>query len=208
MYGNTKEKILNENSLFNPVSPYSVSKLFGFHISNVYRSAYNIFVCNGILFNHESPLRGESFVTKKIVTNLVRIKQNLQEFLEIGNLDAKRDWGYAKDYVEAMHLMLQEKKADDFVIATKTSHSVKDFINICAKKLNIKLIWKNNGLKETGINKINKKTIIKIDNKYFRETEVDDLIGDFAKAKRLLKWKPKYSFDKLVDDMINSELNG
>ena len=164
--------------------------------------------CNGILFNHESPRRGVNFVTKKIVQGLVRIKQGKQKVLTLGNLYSRRDWGHAKDYVESMWKILQQKKPNDFVIATNTSHSVKDFINICAKKLNINLVWKNRGLKEVGINKLTKKTIIKVDKKYFRETEVDDLIGDFTKAKKLLKWKPKYSFNKLVDDMIYNELNG
>jgi GDPmannose 4,6-dehydratase len=131
----------------------------------------------------------------------------IQKKLVLGNLDSKRDWGHARDYVEAMWKILQQKKANDFVVATKTSNSVKDFINICAKKLNLKLIWKNKGLKEIAINKLTNKIIIKVDQKYFRETEVDNLIGDFSKAKKMLKWKPKYSFDKLIDDMIYDELN-
>ena len=145
---------------------------------------------------------------KKIVQGLVRIKQGKQKILTLGNLYSKRDWGHAKDYVESMWKILQQKEPNDFVIATKTSHSVKDFINICSKKLNINLIWKNRGLKEIGIDKLTKKIIIKVDKKYFRETEVDDLIGDFTKANKILKWKPKYSFNKLVDDMIFNELNG
>ena len=167
-----------------------------------------MYASNGILFNHESPRRGVNFVTKKIVQGLVRIKQGKQKILSLGNLYSRRDWGHAKDYVESMWKILQYKNPDDFVIATKTSHSVKDFINICSKKLNIKLIWKNRGLREIGIDKLTKKTIIKVDKKYFRETEVDDLIGDFTKAKKLLKWEPKHSFNKLVDDMIFNELNG
>ena len=195
----------NEKTIFQPRSIYAISKVFAYHSVIHYREAYNLHACNGILFNHESPRRGVNFVTKKIVQGLTRIKQGRQKTLILGNLYSRRDWGHAKDYVESMWKILQQKKPDDFVIATSTSHSVKDFINICAKKLNIKLIWKNKGLDEVGINKDSKKIIIKINKKYFRETEVDDLIGDFSKAKKLLKWKPKYSFNKLIDDMIEKE---
>jgi len=204
MFGKSKPP-QNENTLFKPRSVYAISKVFAYHSVIHYREAYNLHACNGILFNHESPRRGVNFVTKKIVQGLTRIKQGKQKNLILGNLYSKRDWGHAKDYVESMWKILQQKKPDDFVVATKTSHSVKDFINICAKKLDIKLLWKNKGLNEIGINKENNKIIIKIDKKYFRETEVDDLIGDFAKAKKLLKWKPKYSFSNLVDDMIEKE---
>lgn len=204
MFGKTNPP-QNENSLFQPRSVYAISKVFAYHSVIHYREAYNLHACNGILFNHESPRRGVNFVTKKIVQGLTRIKNGKQKNLVLGNLYSRRDWGHAKDYVESMWKILQQKKPDDFVIATHTSHSVKDFINICAKKLGIKLLWKNKGLKEVGINKDNNKVIIRINKKYFRETEVDDLIGDFSKAKRLLKWKPKYSFDKLVDDMIEKE---
>ena len=204
MFGKSKPP-QNENTLFKPRSVYAISKVFAYHSVIHYREAYNLHACNGILFNHESPRRGVNFVTKKIVQGLTRIKQGKQKNLVLGNLYSKRDWGHAKDYVESMWKILQQKKPDDFVVATKTSYSVKDFINICAKKLDIKLLWKNKGLNEIGINKENNKIIIKIDKKYFRETEVDDLIGDFAKAKKLLKWKPKYSFNKLVDDMIEKE---
>ena len=206
MFGKSKPP-QNEKTLFQPRSVYAISKVFAYHSVIHYRDAYGLYACNGILFNHESPRRGVNFVTKKIVQGLVRIKQGKQKILILGNLYSRRDWGHANDYVESMWKILQQKKANDFVIATKTSNSVKDFINICAKKLNIKLIWKNKGLKEIAINKLTNKTIIKVDQKYFRETEVDNLIGDFSKARRLLKWKPKYSFDKLIDDMINNELN-
>ena len=207
MFGKSKPP-QNEKTLFQPRSVYAISKVFAYHSVIHYREAYGLHASNGILFNHESPRRGVNFVTKKIVQGLVRIKQGKQKILTLGNLYSRRDWGHAKDYVESMWKILQFKNPDDFVIATKTSHSVKDFINICAKKLNINLVWKNRGLKEVGINKLTKKIIIKVDKKYFRETEVDDLIGDFTKAKKLLKWKPKYSFNKLVDDMIYNELNG
>ena len=204
MFGKSKPP-QNEKTLFQPRSVYAISKVFAYHSVIHYREAYNLHSCNGILFNHESPRRGVNFVTKKIIQGLTRIKNGKQKILFLGNLYSRRDWGHAKDYVESMWRILQQKKPDDYVVATRTSHSVKDFINISAKKIGIKLIWKNKGLKEVGIDKANNKTIIMVNKKYFRETEVDDLIGDYSKAKRLLKWKPKYSFNALVDDMIKNE---
>mgnify|MGYP006132454355 CR=1 FL=1 len=204
MFGKSKPP-QNEKTLFQPRSVYAISKVFAYHSVIHYREAYNVHACNGILFNHESPRRGVNFVTKKIIQGLTRIKNGKQKILVLGNLYSRRDWGHAKDYVESMWRILQQKKPDDYVVATRTSHSVKDFVNISAKKIGIKLIWKNKGLKEVGIDKTNNKIIIMIDKKYFRETEVDDLIGDYSKAKRLLKWKPKYSFNALVDDMIKNE---
>ena len=204
MFGKSKPP-QNEKTLFQPRSVYAISKVFAYHSVIHYREAYNVHACNGILFNHESPRRGVNFVTKKIIQGLTRIKNGKQKILVLGNLYSRRDWGHAKDYVESMWRILQQKKPDDYVVATRTSHSVKDFVNISSKKIGIKLIWKNKGLKEVGIDKTNNKIIIMIDKKYFRETEVDDLIGDYAKAKRLLKWKPKYSFNALVDDMIKNE---
>jgi len=204
MFGKSKSP-QNEKTLFQPRSVYAISKVFAYHSVIHYREAYKLHSCNGILFNHESPRRGVNFVTKKIIQGLTRIKNGKQKILVLGNLYSRRDWGHAKDYVESMWKILQQKKPDDYVVATRTSHSVKDFINISAKKIGIKLIWKNKGLKEVGIDKTNNKIIIMIDKKYFRETEVDDLIGDYSKAKRLLKWKPKYSFNALVDDMIKNE---
>ena len=195
----------NEKTLFLPRSVYAISKVFAYHCVVHYREAYNLHACNGILFNHESPRRGVNFVTKKIVQGLTRIKKGHQKTLTLGNLYAKRDWGHAKDYVESMWKILQNRKADDYVVSTNTSHSVKDFVNICSKKLNMNIVWKNKGMKEIGIEKNLNRTIIKIDKKYFRETEVDNLIGDYSKAKTKLKWKPKYSFEKLVDDMIKNE---
>tara|TARA_B110000037_G_scaffold167001_1_gene189060 strand:- start:3370 stop:4404 length:1035 start_codon:yes stop_codon:yes gene_type:complete len=204
MFGKSKPP-QNEKTLFLPRSVYAISKVFAYHSVIHYREAYNIHACNGILFNHESPRRGVNFVTKKIVQGLVRIKNQKQKTLTLGNLYSRRDWGHAKDYVESMWKILQQKKPDDFVISTNTSHSVKDFINICSKKLHINLIWRGNGMNEVGINKDTNKAIIRINKKYFRETEVDDLIGSFNKAKKILKWRPKFTFDKLIDDMINNE---
>ena len=204
MFGKSKPP-QNEKTLFLPRSVYAISKVFAYHCVVHYREAYNLHACNGILFNHESPRRGVNFVTKKIVQGLTRIKKGQQKTLTLGNLYARRDWGHAEDYVDSMWKILQYKKADDYVVSTNTSHSVKDFVNICSKKLDMNIIWKNKGLKEIGIEKNTNRIIIKIDKKYFRETEVDNLIGDYSKAKTKLKWKPKYSFEKLVDDMIKNE---
>ena len=193
----------NEKTIFKPRSPYAVSKLFAHWITINYREAYNIFACNGILFNHESPLRGETFVTKKIVSALYKIKKNKQKKLFLGNLYAKRDWGHAKDYVVAMWKMLQQKKPDDYVIATGLQFTVKQFVNLCAKQLNMEILWKGKGLKEKCYWK--NKVIIEIDKKYFRPTEVESLQGDFRKAKKLLKWKPKIGIKDLVREMISYE---
>ena len=206
MFGKQKKNISqNEKTPFHPMSIYGVSKVFAYHTSVYYREAFGIFACNGILFNHESPRRGPTFVTKKIVQALVRIKMKKQETLTLGNLYAVRDWGHAKDYVETMWKILQYKKPDDWVIATNEEMTVKDFINKCSKKLKINLIWKNKGIKEIAIDKNTKKTIIKIDKKYFRPGEVDFLKGDYSKAKNLLNWKPRYKSDDLIDDMIKYE---
>ena len=196
----------NEKTRFIPKSIYAVSKTFAHYAVINYREAYNISASNGILFNHESPRRGFNFVTKKIVQGLVRIKENKQKFLTLGNLYSKRDWGHAKDYVEAMWKILNHKKPDDYVIATSKSYSVKDFVNRTAKQLNIKIIWRGKGLKEVGINKETNRVIVKIDKKYFRETEVNNLIGSYKKANRVLNWMPKYSLDKLIKDMISHEI--
>ncbi len=204
MFGATKPP-QNEKSIFYPRSPYAASKVYAHWITVNYREAYNIFACNGILFNHESPLRGETFVTKKIVSALCRIKQNKNEILYLGNIYSKRDWGHALDYVEAMWLMLQQNKPDDYVVATGKQYTVKRFIDLVCKKLNINLKWKGNGLKEVGY--WNNKPIIKIDPKYFRPTEVDSLLGSSKKAKKILKWKPKYDIHQLISEMINHQLS-
>ena len=200
-----RNKPQNEKTSFHPMSIYGVSKVFAYHTSVYYREAFGIFASNGILFNHESPRRGPTFVTKKIVQALVRIKLKKQQCLTLGNLYAVRDWGHAKDYVESMWKILQHKKPDDWVIATNEEMTVKEFINKCAKKLNISLQWKFKGIKEIAIDKNTKKTVIKIDKKFFRPGEVDFLRGDYSKAKKLLKWTPKYKSDDLINDMIKYE---
>jgi len=204
MFGKSKPP-QNESTIFQPRSVYAISKIFAFNSVVHYREAYGIHASNGILFNHESPRRGVNFVTRKIIQGLIRIKKGEQKILTLGNLYSKRDWGHAKDYVESMWKILQHKKPDDFVVATNKSYSVKDFINISAKKIGFKIKWINKGLKEEGIDEITNKIIINVSKKYFRETEVDNLIGDFTKAKKILKWKPKNSLNQLIDDMIQNE---
>ena len=190
----------NEKTPIDPRSPYAVSKLSAHWLTINYREAYGLYACNGILFNHESPVRGETFVTQKIIKALINIKKNKQKKLYLGNLYAKRDWGHAKDYVVAMWLMLQQKKPQDFVIATGKQYTVKDFINFSSKKLQMPIIWKGKGLREKAY--YNKKTIIEIDPKYFRPSEVDSLKGNANKAKKELNWKIRYNINTLIDDMI------
>jgi GDPmannose 4,6-dehydratase len=203
MFGDVLEKPQTEKTPFNPMSPYAASKVFAYWITTVYRKSYNIFASNGILFNHESPLRGDTFVTKKIINSLIKIKLGKQSKLLIGNIYSKRDWGHAKDYVEAMWKILQHSKPDDFVIATNKEYSVKYFINFVAKKLNMKINWVGEGINEKAF--WNDKCIIKCDKKYFRPLEVDSLRGDYSKARKLLNWKPKYDLNQLVDEMIHYE---
>ncbi len=205
MYGKSKPP-QNEKTIFQPRSIYAVSKVFAYHSVVHYREAYNVHACNGILFNHESPRRGVNFVTKKIIQGLLRIKNKKQKILVLGNLYSKRDWGHARDYVDSMWKILNIKKPDDYVIATNKSYSVKDFTNIASKKIGFKIKWKGKGLKEVGVDSTTNKTIIRVDKKYFRETEVDNLIGDFKKAKKILNWKPKFSLNNLIDDMIKNEI--
>tara|TARA_X000000950_G_C13916410_1_gene661185 strand:- start:4439 stop:5455 length:1017 start_codon:yes stop_codon:yes gene_type:complete len=193
----------NERTPFYPRSPYAVSKLSAHWMTVNYREAYNIFACNGILFNHESPLRGETFVTQKIVKGLININNGSQKKLYLGNLYAKRDWGHAKDYVKAMWLMLQQKKPQDLVIATGRQYTVKQFINLSAKKLDMKILWRGKGLNEKAYFK--KKSIIEIDPKYIRPSEVNSLRGNSDRARKILKWKPSYDINALIDDMIESE---
>tara|TARA_B110000503_G_scaffold137312_1_gene221307 strand:+ start:75 stop:1124 length:1050 start_codon:yes stop_codon:yes gene_type:complete len=204
IFGLVKETPQNETTPFYPRSPYGVAKLYAYWITVNYREAYNIFACNGILFNHESPIRGETFVTRKITRGLTRIKLGLQKTLYLGNLNAKRDWGHAKDFVEAQWLMLQQEKAEDFVIATGKQYSVRDFVNFAAKELSLEINWQGEGLDEIGL--IKGKEIIKIDPRYFRPTEVETLLGDSTKAKTKLNWTPKISFEELVSEMVSEDL--
>jgi GDPmannose 4,6-dehydratase len=204
LYGAVQEIPQNEKTPFYPRSPYGVAKLYAYWITVNYREAYGIYACNGILFNHESPVRGETFVTRKITRALTRIKLGLQKNLYLGNLNALRDWGHAKDFVEAQWLMLQQQQPEDFVIATGEHYSVRDFINEASKNLDIKIVWSGKGLKEVG--SYNGKNIIKIDPRYFRPTEVEALLGDASKAKKKLNWSPKISFKQLVKEMVDEDL--
>ena len=207
LYGKVKETPQNEKTPFYPRSPYGVAKLYAYWIIVNYREAYNFFACNGILFNHESPLRGETFVTRKITIGLSKIKLGLQKNLILGNLNAKRDWGHAADYAEAMWKMLQLNKPDDFVIATGKQYSVREFVDIAAKNLSINIKWVGKGIKEKGIDKKTGKTIVKVEKKYFRPSEVDTLLGNPKKAKKILKWKPKINFNQMVKEMVESDYN-
>ena len=195
----------SEKTPFYPRSPYAVSKLSAHWITINYREAYNMYACNGILFNHESPVRGETFVTQKIINGLINIKNGKQKKLYLGNLYAKRDWGHAEDYVKAMWLMLQQKKPQDFVIATGKQYTVKEFINLSAKKLKMSIIWKGDKLKEKGY--LHNKPIIEIDPKYFRPAEVDSLKGNSNRARKVLKWKPSHNIHSLIQDMIEKNTN-
>jgi len=204
MFGATKPP-QNEKSIFYPRSPYAVAKLYAHWITINYREAYDIFACNGILFNHESPIRGETFVKKKIVSGLCAIVKKKNNKLYLGNIYAKRDWGHAKDYVVAMWKMLKKKKAKDYVIATGKQYSVKTFVNLVAKELNIRIVWKGSGLNEKGF--WGNKSIIEIDRRYFRPTEVNSLKGNAQLARKELKWKPKYNITALIKEMIKEDFN-
>lgn len=205
LYGLVQETPQKETTPFYPRSPYAVAKLYAYWITINYREAYGIYACNGILFNHESPLRGENFVTRKITRALARIKLDLQECLYLGNLDAKRDWGHARDYIEMQWLMLQQEQADDFVIATGSQYSVRDFVDAAAKELKIIISWKGEGVDEKGYD-ITGRCIVAIDPRYFRPTEVETLLGDASKAKDKLGWEPKITFDELVKEMVIEDL--
>ncbi len=205
LYGNSFEVPQSETTPFCPRSPYAAAKLYAYWITVNYREAYSMYACNGILFNHESPLRGETFLTRKVTRAVARIKYGLQECLYVGNLNAKRDWGYAKDYVEAMWLMLQQNVPEDFVIATGKTHSVREFIEKAFAHVDINLIWQGTGIDECGIDTKTKKSLVRIDEHYFRPTEVDLLIGDSRKAQRTLGWYPKMDFDGLVTLMVDHD---
>jgi GDPmannose 4,6-dehydratase len=207
LYGEVQEIPQKETTPFYPRSPYGVAKLYSFWITKNYREAYNIFACNGILFNHESPVRGETFVTRKITRAVARIKLGLQKNLFLGNLDAERDWGHAKDYIEGMWMMLQHKTADDYVLATGKKISVRRFVEMAFEEVDIKVEWKGKGIHEKGINAADGSVMIEIDSRYFRPTEVDLLLGDASKADKILGWKPKHTIADLVKEMVASDLN-
>jgi GDPmannose 4,6-dehydratase len=205
LYGLVQEIPQKETTPFYPRSPYAVAKLYAYWITVNYREAYGVYACNGILFNHESPLRGETFVTRKITRALARIKLGLQECVFLGNLNAKRDWGHAKDYVEMQWLMLQQEKPEDFVIATGVQYSVRDFINAAAKELGMKIRWKGEGVDEKGYDD-NGNCIVAVDARYFRPSEVETLLGDPSNAKKKLGWIPRITFEELVSEMVREDL--
>ena len=206
MYGKVQESPQNEKTNFYPLSPYGVAKLYAHWITKNYREAYSIFGSNGILFNHESPRRGETFVTKKIIRALVRIKMGKQKNLFLGNLDSKRDWGHARDYVEAMWKIVQQKEPDDYVIATGKQLSIRQFINLVSKKLNMNIVWRGKGLKEKGYDTLAKKNIIEVDKNYIRPLDVNTLLGNASKARKKLSWKPKTNISQLIEEMISEEV--
>ena len=204
LYGKVQEIPQTENTPFYPRSPYAVAKLYAYWITINYREAYGIYACNGILFNHESPVRGETFVTRKITRALARIKLGLQDCLYLGNMNAKRDWGHAKDYVEMQWLMLQQEKPEDYTISTGKQHTVREFVEVAAKELEIDIKWQGNGVNEKGM--WNDKIIVSVDPRYFRPTEVETLLGDSRKAKEKLGWCPKITFNELVKEMVCMDL--
>ena len=216
LYGLVQETPQTETTPFYPRSPYAIAKMYAYWITVNYREAYGIYACNGILFNHESPLRGETFVTRKITRAIARIKLGLQQCLYLGNLDALRDWGHAKDYVEMQWLMLQQEQAEDFVIATGKQYSVRDFVNAAAKQLDMQIRWEGDGanekgylinpsLRKNGADEAKQQPIVQVDEKYFRPTEVETLLGDPSKAKQKLGWTPKITFDELVSEMVSED---
>ena len=206
LYGEVQETPQTETTPFYPRSPYAVAKLYAYWITVNYREAYGIYACNGILFNHESPVRGETFVTRKITRAIARIKLGLQEKLYLGNLSAKRDWGHAKDYVEMQWLMLQQDVPDDFVIATGVQYSVRDFVNKAAKAVDVVIEWKGDGVDEKGYNKVTGECLVEVDPRYFRPTEVETLLGDPTKAKEKLGWVPKITLEEMVAEMVEHDL--
>ncbi|MDP8210687.1 MAG: GDP-mannose 4,6-dehydratase [Candidatus Stygibacter australis] len=206
LFGKVVETPQSEQTPFNPQSPYSIAKLYAHWITKNYRDAYDLYACNGILFNHESPRRGRSFVTRKISTSVARIYYKKQNKMYLGNLNSRRDWGYAPDYVEAMWLMLQQQQPADYVIASGTNHSIRDYAEAAFKMINIEIAWSGTGIEEKGINKKTGETHVEIDPYYFRPTEVEVLLGDPSKAMRELDWKPKVNFNKLVEIMVEADL--
>lgn len=206
MFGRVVEIPQKETTPFYPRSPYGAAKVYAYWITVNYREAYGIYACNGILFNHESPLRGETFVTRKITRGLARIANGLQECVYLGNLDSARDWGHARDYVAAQWLMLQQEKAEDYVIATGEQHTVREFIEIAGRKLGMSIHWSGEGVEEIGVDGVTGKVVVRVDPRYFRPTEVDSLLGDSSKARQLLGWQPDVSFEHLVDEMVEYDM--
>jgi GDPmannose 4,6-dehydratase len=206
LYGRVRETPQTETTPFYPRSPYGVAKLYGYWITVNYREAYGFFACNGILFNHESPIRGETFVTRKVTRGLARIKTGLQDMLYVGNLDARRDWGHARDFVRMMWMMLQQPAPEDYVIATGRQHSVRELIELAAAQLGIGLRWEGKGITEKGVDGATGRPIVAVDPRYFRPTEVDTLLGDPSKARHKLGWEPKISFEELVGEMVAADL--
>lgn len=206
LFGKVQEIPQKETTPFYPRSPYGVAKLYSYWITVNYREAYGFYACNGILFNHESPIRGETFVTRKVTRGLARIKVGLQKMLYVGNLDALRDWGHARDYVRMMWLMLQQKEPDDYIIATGQQHSVRELIEVAASKLGMKICWKGSGLEEKGIDTQSGKPIVAVDKRYFRPAEVDTLLGDARKAHERLGWYPQIGFEELIEEMVEADL--
>jgi GDPmannose 4,6-dehydratase len=206
MFGRVAETPQRESTPFYPRSPYGAAKVYGHWITVNYREAYGLFACSGILFNHESPIRGETFVTRKITRALTRIREGLDTCLYLGNLDSLRDWGHAKDYVRAQWLMLQQTSPDDYVIATGEQHSVREFVTEAARRLDMQIEWRGQGIDEHGVDARTGRTIVRVDPRYFRPTEVDTLLGDAAKARLKLGWKPEHSFTELVDEMVREDL--
>jgi GDPmannose 4,6-dehydratase len=207
MYGKVAETPQRETTPFYPRSPYGAAKVYGYWITVNYREAYGMYACNGILFNHESPIRGETFVTRKITRGLARIREGMQDCLYLGNLDARRDWGHARDYVVAQWLMLQQQEPDDFVIATGEQRSVREFVDLSARHMGMQIEWRGNGADECGVDTTSGRTIVKIDARYFRPTEVETLLGDASKARARLGWQATTGFDELVREMSEADLN-
>jgi GDPmannose 4,6-dehydratase len=206
LYGRVRQTPQTESTPFYPRSPYGVAKLYGYWITVNYREAYGFFACNGILFNHESPIRGETFVTRKVTRGLARIKAGLQAMLYVGNLDARRDWGHARDYVRMMWMMLQQPAPEDYVIATGRQHSVRDLIELAAAQIGIRLRWEGQGIDERGFDVATGRPVVAVDPRYFRPTEVDTLLGDPSKARHKLGWEPRISFEELIGEMVAADL--
>lgn len=206
IYGDNENIPQTENTVFMPNSPYAVAKLYAYHITNSYKMAYDIFACNGILFNHESPRRGHNFITRKITRAVAAIKHKTQDCLYVGNLDSKRDWGHAKDYVYGMWLMLQQDKPDNYVLSTGEQHTVREFVEKAFRKIDIDIIWEGSGVNQVGLDRISKRVYVRVSSKYFRPNEVGNLLGDCTKAREKLGWRHECDFDSLVDEMVQHDL--